>query len=153
PGTPDEVSALLDEIHGWTSGHPYMTQRICSDLVGRRREMAVAGVVRARFLDKGKGERDEGEDANLAHGRRFLDARAGTEVPRLLSLYGRVLEGEVIPVDRGDPLQIMLSLAGLVGEWEEEDGRQLVVRNRIFREVYGPEWLRERMAARPLAAA
>ncbi len=117
--------------------------------VGARQGQSVEAIVRARFLDKGKVE-----DANLAHVERFLDLRAKSgQVPRLLSMYGRVLEGESVAVDGGDPLQLMLSLAGLVGEQEEGRGRRLVVRNRIFREVYGPAWVRDRMAARPLGAA
>jgi WD40 repeat protein len=151
-GVRDGGDALLREIYGWTSGHPYMTQRLCEDLATEARDRTVDQAVRARFLDRGRTD-----DPNLRYADRcFKDARAPQKIdpqmPRMLRLYRRLLGDELIPADFSDPVQLALMLTGLAAETTEAGGSpELKVRNRIFRTVFDLTWVRAREADRAIA--
>ncbi|MFO0754961.1 MAG: AAA-like domain-containing protein [Byssovorax sp.] len=123
-GDKAEVGVILDEIHGWTAGHPYLTLRVCEDLVGAHRGKPVGTIVRARFLERGRTE-----DANLQYADRcFGDRRGGVSgeeerTPRMLALYRRLLMKGGVAADGGDPVQLALRLTGMAAERERAMGR------------------------------
>ncbi len=137
----DPASWLL-AVHNWTSGHPYMTHKLCAELRKSRPAEANPGVhveelVRRLFLVEGRHK-----DLNLLYAEKRLDSR--TERATLLRVYRRLLEHETVFADRNDPLQNELRLAGLC-RWED---RVLVVRNAIFGTVFDWQWVRSKEAAR-----
>jgi hypothetical protein len=145
-----DPDALVEAIFGWTSGHPYMTQRLCRDLVDSPKERTVDEVVRARFLDRGRAE-----DPSLQHAERHFDfsrsREDGARSAKMLRLYGRLLKDEEVEADGGDPIQLALRLTGMAAEVSEDGGkRRLRVRNRVFREVLDAAWLRAREADRAI---
>lgn len=146
---------LLNEVFTWTSGHPYMTQRLCEALV--RRDAAqvplhvhVGELVEKVFL------RSDGRlnDPNLAHAEnRIMEyaRRQPQEAEQLLRLYTNLLDGQSIPADHGDALQIELLLCGLAARYSP-DGRQrlLRIRNPIFAQFFNKAWVDSQFSRRQL---
>ncbi|MFY0534842.1 AAA-like domain-containing protein [Nannocystis pusilla] len=88
-GSPD---ALLDAVYAWTSGHPYMSQRLCDDLVRRGpvSDKTEAGRVDdsayTLFVRNGRTA-----DANLAYAEKRLNANANANAngPRARARHAR----------------------------------------------------------------
>ncbi|HEY8378937.1 MAG TPA: AAA-like domain-containing protein, partial [Nannocystis sp.] len=150
-GSPD---ALLDAVYAWTSGHPYMSQRLCDDLVRRgpvsdkSEHDRVDDSAYTLFVRNGRTA-----DANLAYAEKRLDtnpSRARTR--QMLHLYRRILSGEHVPAEPNNPVQIELRLTGLAAEARTEQGDMILrVRNLVFAEVYDHKWLREKEKEQRLA--
>lgn len=150
-GSPEERARLLEEVLDWTSGHPYMTQRVCNALVGEARGQPVAEVVAAKFLERGRTE-----DPNLQAAERWFDEarlrKAGSPAPKMLRLYRQLLSGQEVPADGADPVQLGLRLTGLAAERDQPGGpRRMAVRNRIFARVFDAGWARTKEAGRVIA--
>lgn len=150
PQTPSAPSAeeWLQAIFSWTGGHPYMTTKLCAELVKHSAAGSLDGIVagalveelvRKHFLSDGRHK-----DLNLQYAEKRLESRP--DAPMLLRMYRRVLEAESIPADRNDPLQNELRLSGLC-RWS--DGA-LAVRNKIFAIVFDWSWVRGKEAVRYL---
>ena len=143
--------ALLDEVLAWTSGHPYMTLRICEDLAGAREALGVDEAVQgSRFLERG-GRRTatcytrRGGSRGRAEG-----ACGGPGVADAAELYRGLLQGEEIAAEGSDPVQLALRLTGMAAEREGAGGRVLGVRNRIFEAVFDAAWVRKQEADRAI---
>jgi hypothetical protein len=138
PLPPDQAERALGWILGWTGGHPYLSQRLCSVLAtdppAQWSEAAVDQAVARTFC----GERSE-QDNNLQFVRDMLSKRApqgyGAE---LLRTYRSIWQGKQPVADEEQNLvHAHLKLSGVV----RRDGRQLLVRNRLYREVFNSKWI------------
>jgi hypothetical protein len=138
-GLPD--AALVERIFHWTAGHPYLTQKIGQAIARSEKaawsEAAVDELVGQLFLT----ERARSEESNL----QFVAGRilASPQRERLLYLYGQVLVGKPIANDERSAVQSELKLYGLVRR--DETGK-LMVRNRIYQQVFDQSWLRQHRA-------
>ncbi|EAU62543.1 WD-40 repeat [Stigmatella aurantiaca DW4/3-1] len=146
--------ALLEAILAWTDGHPYMTLRIAHALVREGEvppqtlppQARVEGWVQRLFLENGRQE-----EPNLRYAEdRFSRGQQNERIPRMLSLYRRLLAGEAIAAVGSDPIQQEFRLTGMVTERRDASGRWLRVRNRIFATVFDEAWVRTREADRLL---
>lgn len=141
---------LLTELYRWTSGHPYMMHRLCIALherSERQQALDVDAAVHDCFLERGR----QG-DLNLQYPEKRLDRYA--DVTPLLSLYRRLLRGEIAEAQSRDRDQAELLLCGLVAEREAASGTLVLqVRNAIFKHVYDEAWVAERTARRELYQA
>ncbi|MEO7330467.1 MAG: AAA-like domain-containing protein, partial [Minicystis sp.] len=146
--TSSDAEALLHAVYGWTSGHPYMTQRVCDRLVhdeareGEDTTAKVDRVVGEVFLSRGRIE-----DANLMYAERYLAKRnSSAPVTAMLFLYREILEGKAIASDPNSAVEAHLRLSGLAAPRAAGEGepRRLALRNRIFGEVFGLPWVSER---------
>jgi ligand-binding sensor domain-containing protein len=134
-GRPAETAtSLMDRIHYWTAGHPYLTQRLCKAVVSNSSVQTAAGLdglCRELFFTPKAMETDD----NLLFAReRLLRSAPLTEV---LDLYARTLGGERVPCNESSPAVAALRLTGLVGE----TNGFLHVRNRIYQTVFNREWI------------
>ncbi len=140
---------LLARVLHWTGGHPFLTQALCRDLLERGGDLAPASVdllVRERYLD----QRARDTDTNLADvGNRLLgrgDPNVGDEQRQdTLASYARLLRSG-IPDDESNPSCARIKMSGVT---RLERG-VLRPRNRIYRSVFGPEWIRENMPRQEL---
>lgn len=137
----------LDAIYDWTSGHPYMTHKLCAELCKQPPGVAIPAerveeVVRRSFLQNGRVS-----ETNLQYAERRIDAHTSSNL--LLRMYRRLLEGQSIPADRNDPLQSELWLSGIC-RWHQGC---LGVRNRIFAVVFDWAWAHGKESARLLDEA
>ncbi|MEM9121397.1 MAG: AAA-like domain-containing protein [Cyanobacteria bacterium P01_F01_bin.56] len=153
------TQAILQEVLNWTGGQPFLTQKVCQLLVTSSR-IAVNGplhvppgmekfwvdsVVRSHIIDHWESQ-DEPEHLRTIRDRLLYDdLRTG----RLLGIYQRWLEGQVISTDDSRD-QIDLLLSGLM---VQQQGT-LCAKNRIYETVLNREWVQRQLTAlRPYAEA
>jgi WD40 repeat protein len=145
---------LLDAVYAWTSGHPYMTQRLCDDLTSHgpiepgQESARVDDAAYNLFVRSGRGG-----DANLAYAEKRLDAnQSRMRVRQILHLYRRLLDGERVPAEPNSQNQTELRLTGLAAEHLGAGGEiHLRTRNLIFAEVYDHKWLKTKEKEQRLA--
>jgi PAS domain S-box-containing protein len=134
---------ILDRVHAWTGGHPYLTQKLCrstaeSDPTQTRRAPyhLVDRLCRDLFLNP----KASAQDDNLLFVR---DRVLNSEVERsaILGLYEDTLRGRYVSADTRDPVVNCLLLSGLV---RPEQGR-LRVRNRIYARKFNLRWVRREL--------
>lgn len=133
---------ILSRILNWTSGHPYMTQRLCravAELPAEERGMAeqdaaalVDPLCRSLFLSRRAQETDD----NLVFVRNRL-LQSEVDLAGLLDLYMRVRAGRGVKDDETNPYCSVLRLSGVV---RAEKG-ELRLRNRIYDHVFDQDWV------------
>jgi len=121
-----QVSVLLKRVLYWTSGHPYLTQRLCQalarDLQASRRG-DVDRVCEELFFSNRARERDD----NLIFVRERM-LRSEADLRALLDLYLTVRNGKRVADEETNSLVSIMRLSGIV---RSEQGR-LQERNHIY---------------------
>lgn len=154
--------ALVRRIHHWTSGHPYLTQKLATAVAQDPAVKTAGGVdrlVETMFFSL----KARAEEPNLADvSRRVLEAPVEGVSPeearsRVLDLYRQVRDGKRVRDDETDPIVSVLKLSGLTRILEG----YLVVRNRVYFRAFDRSWVeanlpdaeivRQRRAARSVA--
>ncbi len=133
------AAGLLNRILYWTSGHPYLTQRLCqavAEVAKGATTDEVDRLCRELFLTHQAQERDD----NLLFVRERL-LRSEVDLAGLLTVYSEALSGKRVRDDVTNPLITKLRLSGIT---RAEDGF-IKVRNRIYERVFGREWVKENM--------
>jgi hypothetical protein len=127
--------ALLKRILYWTSGHPYLSQRLCQ-AVGEdsrtRTNAAVDHVVKDVFFSPQARERD---DNLLFVQDRML--RGSADPVALLTVYSTLIAGRMIADDPANPVLTELRQAGVVRVF----GGHLRVRNRVYERVFNQDFV------------
>ncbi len=141
-GRPQTIAlVLMDRIHHWTHGHPYLTQKLCKSLLVDETIASADDVDRlcARlFFSDAAREQDD----NLLFVReRFI---RGTRNQReLMNLYQNILNSHAVETDASPELTAALRLSGIA----RVENAQWVVRNRIYAQVFDARWIQARRAA------
>lgn len=135
---------LMQRVHHWVSGHPYLTQLLCNHIAANSAVDSAQGVdrlVKDLFFTQEARQREP----NFADvERRMLDPDVPGMSPderraQVLDLYGRLLRGKGVEAADENPVVASLRLAG-VGH--EERGT-LRVRNRTYARVFDEGWRRQ----------
>ncbi len=161
-GLPEiEARRTLQWVLDWTSGHPYLTQRLCQAITeritpppsdgrtpplpsqwvrepgnARLSETDIGDLTHATFLDA-PGEQDH----NLQFVRDMLTKRA-SDSEAMLTTYRAVRRARPPVVDEEQSLvKSHLKLSGVV----RRERAELRVRNRIYRTVFDERWIREHL--------
>lgn len=141
-----EGKAVLERVHYWTNGHPFLTQSICRALMQHSAPSvkAVDEMIQRDLLEPKVRE----TNINLSDvGNRVLNGYAdGDDVDEfranILSAYQKARSGkEPLVDDESNRITAVLKLSGLM----RSEGKQLFVRNRIYGHVFGKEWITENM--------
>lgn len=134
---PEDGQRILERIFHWTSGHPYLTQKVCKAIVeGPKLEWSndrVDDLVTKLFLSE-----ESRKEANI----KFIQDRilGNEQRGELLKFYKRSLRSRV--KENGQSVvQNQLMLSGLL---TTEDG-YVKVRNRIYRTVFDERWIDHHM--------
>ncbi|MEG4056839.1 MULTISPECIES: WD40 domain-containing protein [unclassified Microcoleus] len=151
--------AVIKEILAWTSGQPFLTQKICELVVINAKESRsgdlkippgtegffVESVVRSHIIQNWESQ-DEPEHLKTIRDRILRnEQRAG----RLLGIYQKILQGVEVPTDDSRE-QVELLLSGLVVKYQGF----LQVRNPIYQEVFNKKWVEKNLASlRPYSQA
>jgi CheY-like chemotaxis protein len=132
---PPMAAELMDRIYYWTSGHPYLTQKLCKSVVaeGSVRTAAALDDLCSRLLLCPKAQE---EDDNLLFVRDRL-LRSNADLEQLLELYAQIRSGERIVANETNPLVAVLRLSGII---RPVDGF-LRLRNRIYEQVFNRTWV------------
>ncbi len=126
---------LVAAVLYWTGGHPYLTLRLCQEIIARRLVCAEQlGTLIATEFGNFESTRS---DVHFQQIERFLGNRMSDRLAAF-DLYERILRGERVR-DEAAATHIQLKLSGLVAR--DRDGC-LVVRNRIYRQVFNLQWVR-----------
>ncbi|MGB0386099.1 MAG: AAA-like domain-containing protein [Ardenticatenaceae bacterium] len=136
---PGQGAAIFRQIYQWTNGHPYLTQKLCQEVVEAKQEFwsnqQIDQLVKRSFFFE-----QERKEENL----QFVQDRILTHSQQrnLLGLYKKVYNRQKIQDDPRSLLQNQLKLSGLV---KAEDGC-LQVRNNIYRQVFDLAWVKAHTA-------
>jgi len=141
-----QSEAILTTVLSWTSGHPYMTQRLCEELTEPERwqkltaeqfsDKAVDHLVTELFLSQSLA------DPNLLVAQQiFTQERPTYQLLQMCKLYERLLQGEQVPASGSDQIQMSLRLTGMAAERHRDGASYLAVRNRIFATIFDREWV------------
>lgn len=142
---PGRGAAIFDRIYYWTSGHPYLTQRLCltiAESTGQswRDEEVDTLVADLFFSDKSRRE------TNLQFIREYISR--SPQKAKLVQLYDRVYRGKQVIDDEHSLEQNQLKLVGLLcgRSLQDEnvigDERILDIPNRIYRHAFNKTWIR-----------
>lgn len=134
-----DCQVLLNRIFYWTNGHPYLTQKLCSQVakcIDHKRQICfgeneVDAICQETFLNARAREQDD----NLLFVREMM-LRNTRDLRALLERYSQIQNGEPVP-DQTDLLCHQLILSGIV---RAEKGRW-IVRNRIYKKVFDKDWI------------
>jgi hypothetical protein len=139
-GDPMTAKQLMSEILHWTSGQPFLTQKLCkfvseANLPPTRLNCAaaVSDIVNAKIITDWEVQDDPEHLKTIRN--RIFESRAG-RTARLLGLYAEVLEQKAIEAN-DSPEHIELRLSGLV----IEDNGRLRVHNKIYETIFDINWV------------
>lgn len=138
-----DAERALYRVMYWTGGHPYLTQKLCQAVArnaGRvTSDDAVDRLVAARFLARNVVTTESSMS-------RVLDTleRSGKLARPALRLYRRIQRGRKPSYEPDNPQHELLRVCGLVTVTAH---RALVVRNRIYAQVFTHRWAREALPA------
>lgn len=148
---------VCHEIHQWTGGQPFLTQRLCELIQSKLHPIKFGQEVDeiAQLVESQIVENWQGNDPNVHLSTiqvRLLDNRH--EAVRVLGIYQQVLQRVLLKPYKpsGDDLSevITLQLAGLT---ILEQG-QLLPYNKIYQRVFDEDWvIRELASLRPYAGS
>lgn len=151
--------AILKEILNWTSGQPFLTQKLCSLVYQLSQETGnceltipagqepdwVEKLVRSHIIDHWESKDDPEHLRTIQNRIKYNTQRAG----RMLGIYQQILHHIEIPADESRE-KIELLLSGLL---VQKQGL-LKVKNKIYEEVFNAAWVKKQLASlRPYADA
>ena len=138
----EKEEQMLDGVLAWTGGHPYLTQRLCRALVESPPQGWTAAAVEPVVAETFLGRMSE-QDNNLQFVQDMLTKRAPASLEQeVLTTYREIYRDRQSVLDEEQNLvKSHLKLSGVV----RREGKRLQVRNRIYREVFGEQWIREHL--------
>lgn len=142
-GFGEQGDEVLQEVFAWTSGHPYLTQRLCLFLASEYNttqifsDDTVSSAVTTLFIgEKGRN------DTNLQFVRDMLLERASDPL-QVLKIYNKVLHEDAVKDDGQSKNKSHLKLSGVVRKKLSSFFR---VSNRIYSQVFSLEWVEENIS-------
>jgi WD40 repeat protein len=128
----------LGWVFDWTSGHPYLTQRLCYALADQEEHLITRAIVDQTVTETFLGERAD-QDNNIRFVNDMLTMRAEDPLA-VLGAYRDIVKGRTVRDDAQSPTVTHLKLSGVVAP----SAGQLVLRNRIYASVFDRAWIRDR---------
>ena len=123
---------VLAQILAWTSGQPFLTQKVCQLIAQIGKSVTVSDLVQRQIIHNWESQ-DEPEHLRTIRDRL---CRNENRVGQLLGIYQTILKEGTLPADNSPP-QSELLLSGLV----VKRSGQLAVANEIYRHVFTAEWI------------
>lgn len=138
---PDQEQPALNRIYYWTSGQPYLLQKLVR-LVSREQvegniDAGIDRIVRVHLA----GRVALHNEPHLISIQRYL-TQLGKESEPILNLYGQIAKGIEIVFDAGSLPQRRLLSSGLV---TVSVSGELRPRNRIYRDVFTAKWANQHL--------
>lgn len=135
--------AVLKQVLEWTSGQPFLTQRLCA-LIQMSEDFIAVGdearrvenLVRSQIIQNWEFHDEKGHFSHIRDRILVNDRQACF----LLGLYQQILRQQDVIAD-DSPEQMKLYLSGLV----VRQHHQLKVHNQIYREIFNHAWVAEEL--------
>jgi WD40 repeat protein len=135
----ERAGAALQRIFYWTSGQPYLTQKICRSAVrqglGENVVASVDALVESLFL-QANSSRTEPHLNSIRHHLGTRDDKRNS----LMTLYGRVRKGGRLGFDPSQASHVELLLSGIIRV--DEDGF-MEIRNLIYLREFTARWVNQ----------
>ncbi|HLO30943.1 MAG TPA: AAA-like domain-containing protein [Anaerolineales bacterium] len=136
---PGRGTEILEWVLEWTSGQPYLTQKLCAELIRVSQNpfspQSVEQTVTRLFLT------DEArKESNLQAIRDRIESSPNKV--KMLLIYEQILRGRTVLDEERSPAKNELKLTGLV---RPSARGGLEVRNRIYQTVFDRVWLRRNL--------
>lgn len=138
---PANATQALDRVFYWTSGQPYLTQKLCRAISRKEVKGDVDDAVDQLVLDQLAGRSAIANEPHLSHVQRVVLADT-QNFEALLTLYGMIRKGISVETDTELSLHRQLLAIGLV--IAGEDGN-LALRNRVYAAVFTARWANENL--------
>lgn len=139
---PAEDSArALDRIYYWTSGQPYLSQKLARAVSREKSSGDVVATIDHLAKRQLGGRAALHNEPHMSHIHRQV-VKDLKRSEALLNLYGRLSKNVPVATDLGSPTQRRLMALGLIVI--DEEGR-LKVRNRLYRSVFTTRWANENL--------
>lgn len=138
---PDDATAALDRIFYWTSGQPYLSQKLARAVSRERVSGDIVGHVDRIVGNQLAGRAALHNEPHMSHIHREIVSH-NKNCEALLNLYGRIRKGIDVPADFGSGQQRRLMAVGLL---VVDDAGELNVRNRIYEAVFTARWANENL--------
>lgn len=136
---PGQGTEILQWVLDWTNGQPYLTQKLCAELIhaseNQLNSARVEGTVTRLFLTE-----EARKESNLRAIRDRIESSPNRI--KMLQIYGQVLSGRPVQDEERSPAKNELKLTGLV---RPSPKGTLDVRNRIYRTVFDPAWVQRNL--------
>lgn len=128
----------MKEILAWTSGQPFLTQKLCY-IIGQEKGASIKDIkdIIYKCIIQNWESQDEPEHLRTIRDRIKHNQQAG----RILGIYQQILQEAAVKVDDSRE-QIELILSGLV----VKDKGFLKTRCQIYQEVFNLEWVRQQLS-------
>ncbi|HET9590964.1 MAG TPA: AAA-like domain-containing protein [Anaerolineales bacterium] len=136
---PGQGMEILQWVLDWTNGQPYLTQKLCAELVRASENLLTPGSVEQTVTRLFLTE-DARKESNLRAIRDRIESSPNKT--RMLQLYGQVLRGRPVLDEERSPAKNELKLTGLVRPSLQGT---LEVRNRIYQTVFDQAWVRRNL--------
>lgn len=136
-----DAMAALDRIYYWTSGQPYLSQKLARSVARERVSGNIEAHVDRIAMHQLAGRAAVSNEPHMGHIHRAVTGDK-KRCEALLNLYGKIRKGVPTETDLGSPLQRRLVAVGLVVPGD--DGR-LTIRNRLYEKVFTARWANENL--------
>ena len=137
----DDAELALDRIYYWTSGQPYLTQKLARAVARESASDDIEGLVDKLAAQQLAGRAALHSEPHMSHIHRSIVNDKKRREP-LLNLYGKIRKGIEVPADLGSSLQRRLMAIGLLVIDQESN---LAVRNRSYAAVFTARWANENL--------
>jgi WD40 repeat protein len=134
-----QAEQVLEWVLKWTDGHPYLTQRVCQDIAEAEQstwnESDVDRIVGQTFFGQ-----QSVQDTNLQFVHNRL-VRSDLDSVAVLKTYQSIRRGNRVLDEEQSVIKSHLKISGVV----KRAGRELQVRNLIYRQVFDLKWIKEHL--------
>ena len=138
----DDAAIALDRIYYWTSGQPYLSQKLSRAVSREPSSDGIEQLVDRIAASQLTGRAALHSEPHMSHIHRIVmnddKLREG-----LLNLYGKVRKGIKVAADLGSEHQRRLMAVGLL---IIDDESNLQVRNKLYEMVFTAQWANENLS-------
>ena len=136
-----DAGFALDRIFEWTSGQPYLSQKLARSVAREQISGDIKGHVDRIAMHQLAGRGATRNEPHLNHVHALIVNDKKNYEP-LLNLYGRIRKGIQVIHDSQSKVQRRLLATGLV---VVNDSGDLAVRNKVYETVYTARWANENL--------
>jgi WD40 repeat protein len=136
-----DAERALDRLYYWTSGQPYLSQKLARAISREEAEDDIEALVDRLAMQQLAGRAAISSEPHMSHVHRAVMADR-KHYEALLTTYGQVCKGMRIEYDPDSARHRQLLALGLV---VVDDDAALKVRNRIYESVFTASWANEHL--------
>ena len=136
---PEHGTEILHWVLDWTNGQPYLTQKLCAELVHTSEAFLTAETV-AQTVNRLFLAEEARKESNLRAIRDRIESSPNRI--KMLQIYEQILRKRSVMEEERSPAKNELKLTGLVRPTSQG---QLQVRNRIYQTVFDLGWVQRNL--------